>query len=384
MSSKKKTYNIIFTGGGTGGHYYPALAIADAIMELAKDLPENINIDCHYIGSSFGIEKRLAPKYDYPYTLVPVRGFSRYLTLNSFFQNLLLPFRLLVSRIRIARLYRRLDPIATVATGGYVSLLPGLVSHQRHIPLFVQEQNAFPGLTTRMLAKRCSGLFYAYDAIKKHIKDDVLFIKSGNPIRSSIDRIDTQEARKAMELDPDKFTLFIFGGSQGARSVNNFIAKRAQSWIHKYDIQILWQTGQVSYDMLYQQFADHKSIHLLPYIENMSAAYSSADMVIGRAGALTLAEVERMKVPAILIPLPTAAGNHQFHNAKALEELGCAVIVEEKDFPDNPLTAPLNRMIKDPEALKTMSQSFPVREERADTVIAKEILKQLAHINSWS
>ena len=382
--NSKKTYNIIITGGGTGGHYYPALAIADAICMQAKELPENIDIKCHYIGSRFGIEQRLAPKNNYDYILVPIKGFSRYISLASLFQNLILPFRLIASRIKIRRLYRKLDPIATIATGGYVSLLPGLISYRRHIPLFVQEQNAFPGVTTRMLAKRAIAIFYAYDDIKKHIKDEVLFIKSGNPIRSSIKKMDKQEARKIMGLDPDKFTIFIFGGSQGALNINKYISKRVQTWIHKYDIQILWQTGKYSYDMLCHQLCDHKSIHLLSFIDNMSAAYSSANMVIARAGALTLAEIERMRIPAILIPLPTAAGNHQYHNAKALESLGCAFIVEESEFPDTPLIEHLNEMIAKDKTLKEMSERFPERDEEADRYIARQVIDQLKNYYAWS
>jgi UDP-N-acetylglucosamine--N-acetylmuramyl-(pentapeptide) pyrophosphoryl-undecaprenol N-acetylglucosamine transferase len=382
--SSKTVYTIIITGGGTGGHYYPALAIADAIMECSKDLPKNSVLKCHYIGSKFGIEERLAPKQKYDHTLVPIKGFSRYLSFASFFQNLLLPFRILISQHRINKLYKKLHPIATIATGGYVSLLPGLISHRKHIPLFIQEQNAFPGVTSRVLAKRAMALFYAYDEVKKHIKDDVLFIKSGNPIRSSIKAMDKVEARKIMGLDPDKFTLFIFGGSQGALNVNKYIAQRAHSWVHKYDIQILWQTGNYSFDMLCQKFCEHKAIHLLPFIENMSAAYSAADMVIARAGALTLAEIERMKVPAILIPLPTAAGNHQFHNAKALADLGCTVIIEEKHFEEAPLVQLMNTMVNDQNKLKNMSDAFPQREEDAAILIANNILSELKSIYAWS
>jgi len=384
MSSKTNTYHIMITGGGTGGHYYPVLAIADAIMKEAEKLPKHVRIQCHYIGSEFGIERRLAPKADYPHTLVPVKGFSRYLSLASFIQNLILPFRLLVSYIKIKKLYRKLDPIATIATGGYVSLLPGMISYKKHVPLFVQEQNAYPGVTTRMLAKRATALFYAYDDIKAHIKDDVLCIKSGNPIRSNIQRIDLQKARETMGLEPDKFTIFIFGGSQGALNVNKYIAQRVRSWVHKYDLQVLWQTGDHSFAMLCEKFCEHKAIHLKTFIDDMSSAYSSADIVIARAGALSLAEIERMKVPAILIPLPTAAGNHQYYNAKALEKLGCAVIVEEKEFPEKPMVNHLNSMISRPEKLRNMSEKFPGREEDADILIAREIIEQLKHIHAWS
>ena len=382
--SSKTSYNIIITGGGTGGHYYPAMAIADAIMKQSGSLTKDIKIKCHYIGSEFGIEQRLAPKSNYKFTLVPVKGFSRYISLSSLLQNLILPIRLLISYVKIKRLYKKLDPVVTIASGGYISLLPGMISSRKHIPLFVQEQNAFPGVTTRVLAKHAMGLFYAYDEVKEHIKDDVLFIKSGNPIRSTIKRVDTQEARITMGLDPDKFTIFIFGGSQGALSVNKHIAKRVQSWIHKYDIQIIWQTGKASSEMLCQQLCDHKAIHLMQYIDNMSAAYSSANMVIARAGALTLAEIEHMKVPSILIPLPTAAGNHQYHNAKALEALGCAFIVEESEFQDTTLLQHLNNMIHNSEMLESMAAAFPERDENAAEKIAKEIFNQLQLFYAWS
>ncbi len=383
MSSKRKM-TLVITGGGTGGHYYPAIAIADAIVRYAASLPGSMRITCHYIGSRYGIERRLAPAGAYPHTLIPVKGFSRYLSLRSVIQNILLPFRLLYSLIKVHALYRKTDPVATIATGGYVSGIPGMVSRQRRIPLFVQEQNAFPGVTSRMLAKHAMGFFYAYDEVKEHIKHDVLFIRSGNPIRSQIIRIDTREARERMGLDPDKFTIFIFGGSQGSLNINNYIAKRIESWIVKYDIQVLWQTGATSFDMLQHQHGEHKSIHLKSFIEDMSAAYSSADMVISRAGALTLAEIEEMRIPAILIPLPTAAGNHQYHNAKALEALGCAVIVEEREFPDFPINSHLNDMIRDPENLKRMSEAYPRREDNAADTIAKSIINQLQSFYAWS
>ena len=386
MSSKKrrKKHTIIITGGGTGGHYYPAIAIADAILRLSPDMLDGVQITCHYIGSQYGIESRLVAEKDYPYTMIPVKGFSRYLSLSTLLRNMLLPFRLLHALVRTYALYRKLDPMATVATGGYVSGIPGYISNRMRIPLFVQEQNAFPGVTSRILAKRSMGFFYAYDAVKEHMKDDILYIKSGNPVRRDITRIDTRDARECLGLDPETLTLFIFGGSQGSVNINNYISKRIISWIYKYKIQVLWQTGNISYDMLHHQFGEHRAIHLLPYIENMSAAYSAADMVISRAGALTLAEIEKIRVPAILIPLPGAAGNHQFYNAKALEALGCAVVIEEKDFPDNPITPILNAMIRDPEHLKAMADAFPRRDEDAAEIIARTIINNLRSFYAWS
>jgi UDP-N-acetylglucosamine--N-acetylmuramyl-(pentapeptide) pyrophosphoryl-undecaprenol N-acetylglucosamine transferase len=271
-----------------------------------------------------------------------------------------------------------------VVTGGYVAAVPGYISGRRRIPLFVQEQNAFPGVTSRMLAKKALNFFYAYEEVKEHIAGDVLFVKSGNPVRRDIRPVDRTEARTSLGLDPELFTLFIFGGSQGSLSINTYIAQRIKSWVYKYRLQVLWQTGEASHLMLMREFAEHKRIHPVKYVENMAAAYSAADMVIARAGALTLAEIERMRVPAILIPLPGAAGDHQYHNARALEKQGCAVIVREKDFPDNPFTGHLNRMIGDPGALAEMRKNFPQDKEDAAEKIATSVMNELRALYAWS
>lgn len=385
MSSKKRTrHTVIVSGGGTGGHYYPAQAIMEAIRQHSSDLPASVRIDCHFVGSSFGIESRLAPESGFPYTLIPVRGFSRYLTFKAQSRNLLLPFRLIISFIRILLLYRRLDPVATVATGGYASAIPGQISGLLRIPLFVQEQNAFPGVTSRHLAKKAMGFFYAYEAVKEHISHDVLFIKSGNPVRNAITRISREEARRKMQLKADMFTLFIFGGSQGSASVNRYLTKRIESWIYKYKIQVLWQTGETTYEELNAMLGTNPNIHLMKYIHDMSAAYSACDMVISRAGALSLAEIELMRIPAILVPLPGAAGNHQYYNAKTLESLGCAYLVEEKDFPNNPFIPILNSMIKDPEKLEKMRAAFPERDSNAADTLARNILNRLQSFYAWS
>lgn len=382
--NSKQIFTIIISGGGTGGHYYPALAIADALKNKKNKLPENIELQYHYIGSRFGIEQKKADKYDYPYTLVSIKGFSRYRSFESFIQNLLLPSRLLRSWIKTCKIFRNLKPIACIATGGYASLIPGMLANKKAIPLFLQEQNAYPGVTTKKLAQKATALFYAYDAVTKYIKNDIPMYKSGNPIRSNVIPMDKKEARELMGLDPEKFTIFIFGGSQGSLAINRHVAEQATIWIQKFDIQILWQTGVYSYTMIKNEYGTHRSVKILSFIDNMSAAYSSADLIIARAGALSLAEIERMRIPSILIPLPTAAENHQYYNAKALEELKCAIIVEEKDFPNLSLNKHLNNLINNPNRLSQMSESFPKMEEDAAEVIADRIINTLIEKNNWS
>ncbi len=385
MNSKKRALNtVIVSGGGTGGHYYPALAIMEALRKRASELPASMHIDFHYVGSSYGIESRLAAKNDVPYTLIPLRGFSRYLTLKFQARNLLLPFRLLVSFIRIAVLYRRLRPIATIASGGYASAIPGKISNLFRIPLFVQEQNAFPGVTTRLLAKKAAGFFCAYDSVREYIPARVPFYQVGNPVRSAIRQIPLKEAHSKMNLKADKFTVFVFAGSQGSASINRYLAKHIESWINEYKFQMLWQTGETSYEELKTLFGANPDIQLMKYIEDMSAAYSASDMVIARAGALSLAEIEKMRLPAILIPLPGAAGNHQYHNAKSFESRGCAYLIEEKDFPNNPFIPILDSMIKSPGQLEKMRAAFPQHDSNAADTIARNILEHLQSLYSRS
>ncbi|MFO7840862.1 MAG: UDP-N-acetylglucosamine--N-acetylmuramyl-(pentapeptide) pyrophosphoryl-undecaprenol N-acetylglucosamine transferase [Fidelibacterota bacterium] len=382
--NSKRTHTVIISGGGTGGHYYPAIAIAEAVQRLSAEMLKNVRIECYYVGSRFGIERRMITKSGFSHTLLPIKGFSRYLTLHAVLQNCLLPFRLINAWMITLKLYRKKDPAAAIITGGYAAAVPGYLSGRRRIPLFIQEQNAFPGLTSRMLSKHAMAFFYAYEEVKEHIKHDVLFVQSGNPVRRDITLVEKSEARRVFDLEKDLFTIFIFGGSQGSLSINTYIAERIKSWVYKYKIQVLWQTGEASHLMLKQKFGQHLRIHPLKYIDNMAAAYSAADMVISRAGALTLAEISKMRVPAILVPLPGAAGNHQYYNAKALESRGCAIIVEEKDFPDNPFTRHLNNMINDPEKLLTMQKNFPQREEDAADNIAESVINALRSFYAWS
>lgn len=380
----KKSINILVSGGGTGGHFYPAMAIAQAVEQQLKNNTTDTSVNIHYVGSKFGMETRLLKEYNYDNTLLPIRGFLRYFSFFALKQNCLFPFRILRSLIICRRVFKNFRPDAVIASGGYACGIPGWLASRRHIPLFIQEQNAFPGITTRSLASHATCMYYAYDDVLKHFKlPENKVLKSGNPVRSNIVSIPRNTACAQFHLDPARPVIFIFGGSQGALNVNRHIALHLADWLKKYDLQILWQTGQRSWDLLNEQFNNEKDVHLHKYIYDMSSAYSAADCVISRAGALTLAEIQKMTLPAILVPLPTAAGNHQYYNAVALQKIGAAIIVEEKDFHANPLENHLDLLMQNTAILKKMQAAhLPSKAESAEC-IARDIIDKLFKLKDW-
>lgn len=380
----KKHLNILVSGGGTGGHFYPAMAIAGAVEKQLKDDHSEISVNIHYVGSRFGMETRLLKEYNYDHTLLPIRGFLRYFSFFALKQNLLFPFRILRSLIICRRVFKSFRPDAVIASGGYACGIPGWLASRRHIPLFIQEQNAFPGITTRSLAAHASCLYYAYNDVLKHFQlPDSKVLKSGNPVRSNIVSIPKETACSQFHLDPARPIIFIFGGSQGALNVNRHIAQHLSDWLGKYDLQILWQTGERSWGFLNEQFAGEKGVHLHKYIYDMSSAYSAADCVISRAGALTLAEIQKMKLPAILVPLPTAAGNHQYYNALALQKISAAIIVEEKDFSKNPMEDHLDHLMQNTDALKGMQSAHAPEHTESAECIAGDIINRLYKLKDW-
>lgn len=334
----------------------------------------------YYIGSSFGIEshrkeKDLFLKEYY----IPVKGFARTLYKGAFLNNLKFPFRLFKSVFRVRQIFKSVKPDLVIATGGYVSGVPGREAIKRRIPLYIQEQNAWPGITTRILVKHARYLFYAYEDVLTYIhrRPGTRFIHAPNPVRRTLKMMDMQSARKVLSLDPQRKTLFIFGGSQGSLSINREILKHAETWTRDLPVQLLWQTGRNNYDAVNHEIKNREHIHLLPFIEKMGTAYSASDLIISRAGALTLAELEYVKKPAILIPLPSAAANHQYHNAKAFEKRCISVVITEERFSAGDLNTTVRKLINRPEVLDDLSDHFPDTIEDGLAIIINTIIKDI-------
>ena len=314
---------LIFAGGGTGGHLYPALAIADKIKELIAD---KAHVEIIFIGTTRGIEYRLRETLGYPLHIINMRGIVRSFTLK----NLLVPFIIVSALIKSWKLLNTFKPNIVIGTGGYVSWAILKTASWKNIPTILQEQNSFPGVTTRQLASKAKKIYLGFERAKDYIKTQAEIIVTGNPVRSEIKLIPQDEARKNLQIDEQKKTILILGGSQGARAINNAIIKSILANKLNENFQLLWQTGKRDYKEVAMQ-VEHKvpKTSLFPFVTNMTELYSAADVVIARAGALTLAEIIQCNLPAILIPFPFAAGDHQKKNAQDYVDRNMAMMLTE-------------------------------------------------------
>ena len=339
-------FRIIIAGGGTGGHLFPAIAIGE---ELKERFPK---AEIHFIGSDFGLEAKVFPVKDLIHTLLPIRGLQRGFSVSSILKNIILPYRIIRSLLKVNILFREFNPTLVIGTGGYASALPLFMAtmQKTSIPIVLQEQNSFPGITTRWFSKKANLICAAFKT--DSLGFDNKLVITGNPIRSNIVLGDKSKALKVYSMDFQKRTLFVFGGSQGSAVLN----KSLENIINKFDnqsVQILWQTGDSDYGK-YKKY-ESKTVKIVPFINDMAAAYSLSDLVVCRSGALTLSEVTTCCKPSILVPFAAAAGNHQMKNAESLHEAGASILIEEKDLNSNKLFKNINYLINNRKSLEKMS-----------------------------
>ncbi len=339
-------YKIIIAGGGTGGHLFPAIAIGEEIKERMP------NAQIHFVGSIFGLEAKVYPVKDLLHTLLPIRGLQRGFSVNSLLKNLILPLRLIKSLYKVRQLFKDFSPNLVIGTGGYASAMPLLIAARQNpsIPIVLQEQNSYPGLTTRWFSKKANLICLAFNIYKN--KSNEKAILTGNPIRNNIINGNKLLAIKQYGLIQNKKTIFIFGGSQGSAFLNKSIASVVNNF-NSNSIQILWQTGDKEFNN-YKKYIN-ESIKVVPFINDMASAYALSDLVICRSGALTLSEITICGKPSILIPFAAAAGNHQLKNAKTLFDAGAGIIIEEKKLNSNILFNTINKLLSDKKQLYKMS-----------------------------
>jgi len=319
----KPGLNIIISGGGTGGHIFPAIAIADA---LKKKVPEAHIL---FVGASGKMEMEKVPAAGYKIEGLPVRGLQRRLTIS----NLSFPFRLLASLFKARAIIKRFRPAVVVGVGGYASGPLLRVAVNAKIPAVIQEQNSYPGITNKMLAKKVSKICVAYEGMDKYFPTNKIVL-CGNPVRKDILELTgkKQEAAKFFNLDPDRKTLLITGGSLGARAINESMQKHVEAFIQN-DVQVIWQCGKSYFPQISGSISElgTKGVRVMEFISRMDLAYAMADMVVSRAGAIALAELCITAKPAILIPSPNVAEDHQTHNAMALVQNNAAVLLKDNE-----------------------------------------------------
>lgn len=339
----------IISGGGTGGHIYPGIAIANKLKALHPD------IAIIFVGVKNRIETKIVPKEGYPLKTVYIKAFPRKLG----FKTIAFFFSLLIGLVQSLILLLRFKPYVVVGTGGYVSYPVVYAAHLLGIPTLIQEQNSFPGIATKMLASKVDEVHLAFEEAIKYLKKVTpeKFKITGNPIRLSSARIDRSLALKKFNLDENKRTLLLFGGSQGAAPLNQALLEALTGL--STEVQIIWQTGEPDYDRIRtecQKFP-HR-ILIQPFFFNMADAYSAADLAVCRAGAITIAELVQVAVPAIFVPLPHAAEGHQEKNARVLVEANAAEMILQQDLTGALLREKIEQLIFDDKKLNQLKQNL--------------------------
>lgn len=335
---------VIISGGGTGGHIYPAIAIADA---LKKREPL---IDILFVGALGRMEMEKVPAAGYPIEGLWISGLQRKLT----WSNLMFPVKVIHSMVRCRSIVKSFKPDVVVGVGGYASGPLVKVATQMGIPAVLQEQNSYPGITNKLLAKKASKICVAYPGMEKFFpKEKIVF--TGNPMRSQLGNdLSKQEAANLYGLDPAKKTVLAVGGSLGARTINKTIQESYDLLKDRNDIQVLWQIGKL-YAAHYLETPAAKLSCVSPsvYIDRMDLAYALADVVIARAGAMTISELCLTGKAAILVPSPYVAEDHQTHNAMSLVKLGAALLIADSDAPQRAFPEAL-RLLDHPEELNKL------------------------------
>jgi UDP-N-acetylglucosamine--N-acetylmuramyl-(pentapeptide) pyrophosphoryl-undecaprenol N-acetylglucosamine transferase len=355
--------NILFAGGGTGGHLYPAIAIAEEIVKLAP------GTTVAFVGTKEKIEARVVPQKGYPFHTIWISGFSRRLRLS----NILFPVKVIVALVQSFFVIRKVKPDAVVGTGGYVCGPILFVASLLNIPTVVHESNSYPGVTTRMLAARVTRVFTTFEVTKQWLPRNANSEVIGNPTRAELSGITRGKGAAMFGLSAEKKTLFAFGGSLGASSLNTVMPAVITEAVAQ-DVQVIWQTGESDWQAA-AAVPHHPNIKVLKYVDRMDCGYAAADLIISRSGATTLAELTRLGKPAVLIPYPYAAANHQELNASAMVEAGAAVMIKDAELSTR-LIGTVFGLLKDDERRMEMSRkSLTLGKPDAGTLLAKKIME---------
>jgi len=359
----KEHPRILVAGCGTGGHLFPALAIADEIKKLRP------GAEFLFVGTRGKIEARVVQKRGYAFRTIWISGFQRRFTLD----NLLFPLKVIVSLVQSLFVIRQFKPDAVIGTGGYVCGPILLVGSWAGIRTVVHESNSYPGITTRLLAKRADRLYIAFEATKRWLPLLRSVELVGTPTRATLGTISRDEGRRFFHLAVDKKTVLVVGGSLGAASINAAVLESLDDFL-RARIQFVWQTGQFDYDRVRQEIGSKPVGWIGPFIDSMEHAFAAADVVVCRAGATTLAEVTRVGRPAIVVPYPHATADHQTHNARALVDAGAALMITDDGISGN-LRPALLELMNDPDRLARMSEaSVSLGKPEAGSVMAEKIL----------
>lgn len=356
---------IIISGGGTGGHVFPAIAIAKAIKTIEP------SADILFVGAKDKIEMEKVPKAGFPIKGLWISGFHRQLTLR----NLMFPFKLMSSLFKAWSIVRKFKPDVAVGVGGYASGPTLYMAARTGVPALVQEQNSYAGVTNKLLASKVKKVCVAYENMERFFGDKVIL--TGNPVREEITQIDgkKEQALKHFGLDNQKRTVLIIGGSLGARTVNNAMEDNFDNIRNRQDIQYLWQCGKLYHEEFQaKQTSQLPNVHLTKFIDRMDLAYAMADVVISRAGATSISELCLVGKPTILVPSPNVAEDHQTKNAMALVEKEAAILVRDVEASEKMILTAQSVLDNHNQQLELSANIKKLGKTNAAEVIAKEVL----------
>lgn len=375
---------VVFSGGGTGGHLYPALALASALQEVRPD------VECLFLGSERGVEARILPERGLPHKLLPVRGLER----SRLFANVGVLLEFIGSVGKARRWLREVDPAVVTVTGGFASGPGGLAAVTRGLPIVLQEQNSYPGATTRLLSRWAAQLHLAFPEAKSYLKvgANTAVYESGNPIRD-FQPLSKPEARERLNLPEDGSVVFVVGGSQGSQALNELWTGAVEaiergSLARLEDTRLLWVTGPGHLESVVETLETSLGgipewVHVHGYLEDVEAALAAADVATSRAGAMTTSEFLAAGLPSILIPLPTSAEDHQSYNARVLEQAGVSVHLPQDGLTPERLWEAVLGLVENIDRLVEMSTKARRRfRPRAAREIATRIAQLLPPVEA--
>ena len=364
---------IIISAGGTGGHIYPGLAVAQALKNLLPDC------EITFVGSYVGIEKDIIPDYGYPMRLIHARGFEKgradqYIDATKAIFN---------CRKEAAELLKEMQPDIVIGTGGFTGAMLLFEAARQKIPTLIHEQNSYPGRANRLLGKMVDRIGITFESSAKYFPKNKI-VRTGNPVREIFKHIDRNALREKLQLKPDQQLILATGGSQGAGSINRAML----SYIETADLTnkvIYLLTGEDTYQEVLKTLAeknipaDSENLHVLEYSNDMDTLLGAADLVVSRAGATSISEIAAVGAPAILVPFPRAAGDHQTTNARAIADLGGAVIIKDDALSGPRLKQTIESLLKNPRRLASMGKAAgQFGNINADIAMANEAVALMA------
>lgn len=359
---------IIISGGGTGGHIFPAVSIANAIKEQHPDA------EILFVGAEGRMEMQRVPAAGYPIIGLPVSGFDR----KHLFRNFAVLLKLAKSQIKARSIIKNFKPHVAVGVGGYASGPTLKMAGMMGVPTLLQEQNSYAGVTNKLLAKKAKCICVAYDNMERFFEKDKIIL-TGNPVRQGLlsNKSNREESLRQFKLNPDKKTILILGGSLGARTINQCLMANLDK-IKQSDVQFIWQTGKIYYEqamLAVKAAGELPMLYVTDFISDMQQAYSAADLIISRAGAGSISEFCLLEKPVILVPSPNVAEDHQTKNALALVNKDAALYVKDSEAKDKLMDTAIETVHQD-ELLKKLSTNiaklaFP----NSASIIAQEVCK---------